>query len=123
MRAKRSYFSIPAGDTACNKWIEAQSNLSSSIRTIIMDVITRYGITDISSLPVQLADTKVSKTAIADANIEDVSNEDESVNVGTDETINQADVVETEPVETTKPVVTETDATTAKVNAMLDDLM
>lgn len=44
----RFAFSVPKGDTQILKWIEAQYNLSSSIRMLIKDYIARNGIDDVS---------------------------------------------------------------------------
>lgn len=48
---KRLTLSVPVSDTAVFDWLDAQYNLSASLRIIIKDYAARYGNVDVSSLP------------------------------------------------------------------------
>lgn len=50
---KRYRFSVPNADTSVTQWIEAQSNLSYSIRELIKTAIRCNGFTDVSCYPVR----------------------------------------------------------------------
>lgn len=59
----RFAFSVPKGDTQILKWIEAQYNLSSSIRMLIKDYIARNGIDDVSCRSLTFTDNVVTISA------------------------------------------------------------
>lgn len=44
---KRISVSIPAGDERCEEWLKGQSNISSSLRFLIYDALSRWGARDI----------------------------------------------------------------------------
>lgn len=44
---KRISVSIPAGDERCEEWLKGQSNISSSLRFLIYDALSRWGSRDI----------------------------------------------------------------------------
>ena len=46
-RAKRLSISIPAADTRCLEWIKSQTNVSSAIRFLIHDALSRWGTMDV----------------------------------------------------------------------------
>lgn len=55
----RFAFSVPKGDTQIINWIDAQYNLSSSIRMLIKDYIARNGIDDVSCRSLAFTDNVV----------------------------------------------------------------
>lgn len=125
MKAKRVYFSVAAGDKKTLEWIEAQSNLSMSLRIVIGDIITRYGMDDISLLPLLLADNaKVSENNVVTEAPVTVTekNETEAVqNVQSNDTFVEEKA--SESVKAEEPVKKEENTNTSRVNSMLDDLM
>lgn len=125
MKAKRVYFSVAAGDKKTLEWIEAQSNLSMSLRIVIGDIITRYGMDDISLLPLLLADNaKVSENnVVTEAPVtETEKNETAAVqNVQSNDTFVEEKA--SEPIKAEEPVKKEENTNTSRVNSMLDDLM
>lgn len=125
MKAKRVYFSVAAGDKKTLEWIEAQSNLSMSLRIVIGDIITRYGMDDISLLPLLLADNaKVSENnVVTEAPVtETEKNETAAVqNVQSNDTFVEEKA--SESVKAEEPVKKEENTNTSRVNSMLDDLM
>lgn len=60
---KRYTFSVPVPDKSVLDWLDAQYNISQSLRIIIKDYAAKYGNTDITSLPMTLDDkASVSET-------------------------------------------------------------
>lgn len=49
----RYRFSVPLEDTSVREWIDAQANLSHSLRTLIRDSIRKHGMMDATCLPVE----------------------------------------------------------------------
>lgn len=49
----RYRFSVPKADESVNSWIDAQGNLSHSIRTLIKEHIKKHGIMDATCTPVE----------------------------------------------------------------------
>lgn len=53
MAIKRYVFSCPEADLSVQTWLQSQSNVSASLRTLIREAIRQYGNTDITCLPVE----------------------------------------------------------------------
>jgi len=51
---KRYRLSVPSEDTQIHEWMEAQQNVSFSIRMLIKESISKYGIADVTCVPAKL---------------------------------------------------------------------
>lgn len=49
----RPRLAIPRSDTQTLEWIQTQTDLSASVRRLIRDSISRYGMVDVDCLPVK----------------------------------------------------------------------
>ncbi len=87
---KRYRFSVPNADESVNQWIDAQGNLSHSLRELIKDYIRKYGITDATCMPVEqqarigrppkrLSQEETEQESIPEQGIEPESQQDTSV--------------------------------------------
>jgi len=56
MATKRYTFTAPSDDKQIAEWINRQHSFSTSIRIVIKDYISKYGMIDISCLPMALTD-------------------------------------------------------------------
>lgn len=54
-RVKRARFNIPTADVDVLAWVDAQTSLSNSLRTLVRQCIAMTGITDVTCVPVGTA--------------------------------------------------------------------
>lgn len=52
----RYHFSAPESDKQIAEWVDLQHNFSTSMRILIKDYIAKYGMRDISCLPLSISD-------------------------------------------------------------------
>lgn len=61
----RYHFSAPESDTQIAEWVKLQHNFSTSMRILIKDYIAKYGMRDISCLPLAIDDAEARPTFVA----------------------------------------------------------
>lgn len=66
----RTRISIPKNDEVVIKWLQAQSNVSYSIRTLIKNSVQEYGLTDVTCLPVKKLTRKQSEKYVVETDDE-----------------------------------------------------
>lgn len=100
---KRLTLSVPVSDTAVFDWLEAQYNLSASLRIIIKDYAARYGNVDVSSLPTVINNNHPIPATVQSEPLSETQSQ-----------------VKTEPQTAEN---SQTSSTTTNTSSMLDDLM
>ena len=122
-KLNRYHFSVSPADNQLNTWVNAQHNLSASIRMVLKNYISRYGMLDATTLPAQFDDESVAKFHNISVTQTDYQAEPQIEDVQTE--IVEPMVEEVIP-ETSTPTKTAQESTTNTSNtaaAMLADML